>query len=153
MNTTYLILGTILAIVSIIETTEGWRDGRKWRERRIAHVFGKRNGADSNIDLPPLFLPRNDQLSILDQEDKSGEDYDQKYATDTDHIPQSVMDRYGPSIITGILSPITFDVTSIGFHKNLGSSFAIKFCCNRIVISRLEGKQIIKHTSWPLSSS
>ena len=30
--------------------------------------------------------------------------------------------------------------TSIGFHKNLDSSLAIKFCCNRIVLSRLEGK-------------
>ena len=40
------------------------------------------------------------------------------------------------------------DSTSIGFHKNLGSSFqlnsAVGQSSNRLVISRLEGKYIIK---------
>ena len=117
MNFTVQIISAILVIVTVIETTEAWRDGRKWRQRRIAHVFGKRNGADSNIDLSPLdgaesnidlpslnsvksdilrsyLLSRNDQFSALNQDEKSKEDYDQKYTTDADHIPQSVIDRY-----------------------------------------------------------
>ena len=121
MNPTVQIIGAILVVVTVIETTEAWRDGRKWRQRRIAHVFGKRNGPDSNIDLPPLngaesnidlpslnsansdilrsyLLSRNDQFSDLDQDEKSKEDYDQKYTTDADHIPQSVIDRYVHSL-------------------------------------------------------
>ena len=138
MNTTVQILGAILVIVTVIGTAQAWRDGRKWRQRRIAHVFGKRDGPDSNLQMPALdgeesdmragmsdiglsplsngnsdilrnyLLSRNDQFSPLDEGEKSQDDYD-KYPTDADHIPQRVIDRYVSSITT---KPILSDQTA-----------------------------------------
>ena len=48
--------------------------------------------------------------------------------------PQTLYKKAGKTSISSV------NQTSIGFHKNLGSSLAIKFYCNRIIIRRLEGK-------------
>ena len=78
--------------MSVYKTVDGvrWRDGQKWRQRRIAHVFGKRNG-DGSSNALHLPVDQSAQFPILNED---SEDYDSTYITEPDHIPQSIINRY-----------------------------------------------------------
>ena len=91
MNATYLICGAMLVIVAGMFKTADGKDGRKWRQRRIAHVFGKRNG--ENLD-EVFSFPQTGPLPIYNEDSEDSQDYDSSYDTEPDYIPDSVIRRY-----------------------------------------------------------
>ena len=108
MYKTYLTCGAILVMMSLYRTADGlrWRDGQKWRQRRIAHVFGKRN---QERNMAHVFGKRNEdgissilQLPIEPVHSAPGPvlnddsvDYDDgSFLTETeDRVPQSILNR------------------------------------------------------------
>ena len=108
MYKTYLTCGAILVMMSLYRTADGlrWRDGQKWRQRRIAHVFGKRN---QERNMAHVFGKRNEdgissilQLPIEAVHSAPGPvlnddsvDYDDgSFLTETeDRVPQSILNR------------------------------------------------------------
>lgn len=107
MNATYLICGAMLVIVAGMFKTADGKDGRKWRQRRIAHVFGKRNG--ENLDKVFSF-PQTGPLPIYNEDSEDSQDYDSSYDTEPDYIPDSVIRRLSYLELLRRLRPANSDL-------------------------------------------
>lgn len=107
MNATYLICGAMLVIVAGMFKTADGKDGRKWRQRRIAHVFGKRNG--DNLDKVFSF-PQTGPLPIYSEDGEDSQDYDSSYDTEPDYIPDSVIRRLSYLELLRRLRPANSDL-------------------------------------------